>query len=294
MIGVVGTGGMRMVLYVDELAALNALVDYCLLAVTAQLGGLLVRRGRLALAALLGGVYAAGMLLFAGAAWMPVRLAVCVGLVGVAFGRRGLARRSVLFAAVSFGFAGVVLLASEASGRTLYSAGVYRISVPLRTLALAAAAGWAVSGILFRGSAKHGLLQRDTCTITLSFCGRETKITALCDTGNELTDPATGLPVLILEPAAAERLLPPELSWLVRELACDNAAALLPRIPGGLRLRFRLVPYRALGRDSGLLLAFRPDEVRGGPPLLAAVSPNRVSNGRYDALIGLIREEQRK
>ena len=53
-----------MVLYVDELAALNALVDYCLLAVTAQLGGLPLRRGRLALAALLGGVYAAGMLLF--------------------------------------------------------------------------------------------------------------------------------------------------------------------------------------------------------------------------------------
>jgi len=46
------------------------------------------------------------------------------------------------------------------------------------------------------------------------------------------------------------------------------------------------VPYRSLGRDSGLLLAFRPDEVHGGPPLLAALSPNRVSNGRYDALIG--------
>ncbi len=275
-----------MIVYVDELAALNALVDYCLLAVTAQLGGLPVRRGRLALAALLGGVYAAGMLLFEDAAWLPIRLASCMCLVWVAFGRQNLLRRLALFAGVSFGFAGGILLASEFSGQTLYRAGVYRIAVPLRTLALAAATGWAVSGLLFRGSAKHGLLQKDTRKITLSFCGKETLVTALFDTGNELLDPATGLPVLILEPTAAERLLPPELSWLLQELRADNAPALLTRIPSGLRMRFRLVAYRALGRESGLLLAFRPDEVRGSPPLLAAISPNRVSNGRYDALIG--------
>lgn len=275
-----------MVVYVDELAALNALVDYCLLAATAQLGGLPVRRGRMAAAALLGGLYAAAMLVAEGAAWLPVRLAVCVVLVWAAFGRRNLLRRAALFGGVSFGFAGAVLLASEAAGRTLYRAGVYRLAVEPKTLALAAAAGWAASGLLFRGSAKHGLLQKDTRELWLSFCGKETRITALYDTGNELTDPATGLPVLILEPEAAERLLPPELAWLPRELTADNAAALLPRIPSGLRTRFRLAPYCALGRESGLLLAFRPDEVRGGPPLLAAISPNRVSNGRYDALAG--------
>lgn len=275
-----------MVIYVDELAVLNALIDYCLLAATAQLGGLPVRRPRLALAAALGGLYAAAMLIFSGAAWLPVRLTVCVCLVWAAFGRRSLLRRSVLFGAVSFGFAGVVLLASELSGRALYRAGVYRLTVPLRVLLLAAAVGWAVSGLLFRGSARHGFLQRDTRTLILSFCGRETQVTALCDTGNELTDPATGLPVLILEPAAAERLLPPELSWLVRELTVNNASALLPRIPSGLRLRFRLIPYRSLGCPGGLLLAFRPDEVQGSAPLLAAISPLPVSNGRYDALAG--------
>lgn len=275
-----------MVIYVDELAVLNALVDYCLLVVTAQLGGLPVRRARLALAAVLGGLYAAAMLICSGAAWLPVRLAVCVGLVWAAFGRHGLLRRAALFGAVSFGFAGAVLLASELSGRSLYRAGVYRLMVPFRVLLLAAAVGWAASGLLFRGSAKHGVLQRDTCTIGLSFCGRETQVTALCDTGNELSDPATGLPVLVLEPSAAERLLPPELSWLVRELTVDNASVLLTRIPGGMRMRFRLVPYRSLGCPGGLLLAFRPDEVRGRPPLLAAISPAPVSNGRYDALAG--------
>lgn len=275
-----------MVVYVDELAALNALVDYCLLAVTAQLGSLPVRRGRMALAAMLGGLYAVAMLFFEGAAWLPLRLSVCVGLVCAAFGRQNLLRRAALFGGVSFGFAGVVLLAGEVTGRALYRGGVYRLMVPLRTLALAAAVGWAVSGLLFRGSAKHGLLQKDTRRLQLSFCGKVVPITALYDTGNELIDPATGLPVLILEPAAAERLLPPELRWLTKELTADNAAVLLTRIPSGLRMRFRLVPYCALGRESGLLLAFRPDEVQGSPPLLAAISPNRVSNGRYDALAG--------
>lgn len=279
-------GGMPIIVYLDELAALNALIDYCLLALTAQLGGLPVRRGRLALASLLGGLYAAAMLLREGTGWLPIRLAVCVGLVGVAFGREGLARRSVLFAGVSFGFAGMILLASELSGRALYGEGVYRLSVPLRTLALAAAVGWVVSGLLFRGSARHGILRRDTRTLRLSFCGQEATVTALCDTGNELADPVTGLPVLILEPEAARRLLPAELRWLPAALAEGDPVQLLPRIPGGLRTRFRLVPYRALGREGGLLLAFRPDLSAGSPPLLAAISPHPLCRGRYDALIG--------
>ena len=57
------------------------------------------------------------------------------------------------------------------------------------------------------------------------------------------------------------------------------------------RRRFRLLPYRSVGVDRGLLLAVRVDQVQVGEeergPMLAALSPTPVSDGGgYRALLG--------
>ena len=57
------------------------------------------------------------------------------------------------------------------------------------------------------------------------------------------------------------------------------------------RSRFRLLPYRCVGVECGLLLALRVDEARLGEqdvgPLLVALSPTPVSDGGgYRALVG--------
>ena len=56
-------------------------------------------------------------------------------------------------------------------------------------------------------------------------------------------------------------------------------------------LRFRLLPYRAVGVECGLLLAVRVDRARVGTEdygsILVALSPTPVSDGGgYQALIG--------
>ncbi len=73
-------------------------------------------------------------------------------------------------------------------------------------------------------------------------------------------------------------------------LRADNAPAVLAALPGAYRAQFQLLPYRAVGKESGLLLAFRPERAaRDGVPWqgLAAISPERVANGQYEGLIGL-------
>ena len=60
---------------------------------------------------------------------------------------------------------------------------------------------------------------------------------------------------------------------------------------GPWRLRFRLLPYRAVGVERGLLLALRMDRVQVGEedrgPMLAALSPTPVSDGgAYRVLVG--------
>ena len=60
---------------------------------------------------------------------------------------------------------------------------------------------------------------------------------------------------------------------------------------GEFRGRFRLLPYRAVGVECGLLLAIRPDSVwlegQERSSMLVALSPTPVSDGgSYRALVG--------
>ncbi|MGE5552432.1 MAG: sigma-E processing peptidase SpoIIGA [Betaproteobacteria bacterium] len=91
---------------------------------------------------------------------------------------------------------------------------------------------------------------------------RQVRATALLDTGNRLTDPLTGHPVVILGSDLREELLPPEAAEAVA-VAAENPAAGVSLLAGTpFASRVRLVPYSTLGREQGLLLCLRADTVR--------------------------------
>ena len=137
---------------------------------------------------------------------------------------------------------------------------------------LAAAVGYAASGILLCGDAKHGALHRETETLTIRFGTRQTAVRVLHDTGNDLTEPVSGKPVVVLERKAAECLLDTNL-------------------PENLAARCGLLPFHAVGTDGGLLLYFRPDSVlrADGTALdcVCAVSAVSIGQGAYEGLIGV-------
>lgn len=72
--------------YVDLAFAVNAVIDYLLLVCSARLSGAAIRRGRLLLAAALGGGFAARVVFWAFCMYWPVGLAVAAGMIMVAFG----------------------------------------------------------------------------------------------------------------------------------------------------------------------------------------------------------------
>ena len=74
-----------MVVYLDVLFFTNVLMDWVTLLAAARLGGAKVRQGRLALASLLGGVYAAGAALLPLLAALPVRVLAGAALCLAAF-----------------------------------------------------------------------------------------------------------------------------------------------------------------------------------------------------------------
>ena len=182
-----------MVVYLDVLFAVNTLMDGATLLAAARLGGVQVRKMRLIFSAALGGGYAV-----LGAVWpvltlAPLRLLAGLGLCMVAFGReRHLARLCVLYGVVAASFAGLAAALSAASGRRLLLSCGYYFAVPIQVLVLAAAVGYAASGILLCGDAKHGALHRETETLTIRFGTRQTAVRVLHDTGNDLTEPVSG------------------------------------------------------------------------------------------------------
>lgn len=284
------------VVYIDVLAAINFAVDFLLLLATARLSGIYVRRWRLAAGAAAGAAYAVCSVypMPAILLWPPLRLTVGLVMVWLAFGRQEwatLGKLYLLFLLVAFGFAGCSVALYLMTGTRLGYGGVYYFNVSFRVVAAACAIAYVLSGLLFRGAAKHGAVHHTAEQVEVALGDRRACFSLLYDTGNDLADPVTGRPVLVLERRAAARLMPSELLFVCTALEQGNCAGLLTRIPEPWRARFRLLPFRSLGNTGGMLLMLRPDEVtrQGGTQYDAyvAISPDRIADGRYEGLIGI-------
>lgn len=280
------------VIYVDTLFLLNALVDYLLLLCSARLAGEPLKRLRFALGAALGGGYAVAIFLPGlGFLERPLcRLAAAALMVVAAFGSSSrLGRQAAIFFALSCAFAGGVLAISLLGGQGLsLNRGVVYSGMDLKIVLLSAAGCYVVLSLLFQKVVKHTHFTGELRDVRLELGERSVELTALTDTGNTLTDPVTGRGVMVAEGARLLPLFP--LEQRPDEAALQDPAGALERLTGA-GGHFRLLPYRSVGVDRGLLLAVRVDravvdgEDRG--TMVVALSPNPVSDGGgYGALLG--------
>ena len=109
---------------------------------------------------------------------------------------------------------------------------------------------------------------------------RSLTLRALIDTGNTLSDPASGRAVIVADALSLSPLLgfTPDLS--------DVSALVeaLSRVPG-LERRVSLVPYRSVGVSGGLLAAFRPDALElDGKSSSALLALGEVRGDDYEAI----------
>ena len=285
-----GGSGMTVV-YLDEVFLLNFVVDYLLLLSAWRLAGEVLRRGRLALGAALGAAYA-GAVFLPGLGFLvhplcKVGAGVLTVLAGYG-GSRRLLRVCLVFFAVSASFGGGILALQLLGNRSLTLANVVLSSpLDLKLVLLSAAGCYGLITLLFQRAARHSP-RRELAPAVVELGGRRAVLTALVDTGNTLTDPATGRPVLVAEGEKVKDLFPPGTAPSRAELY-DPAGA-MERLSGA-GLRCRLLPYQAVGVECALLLALRSDRVTVGGedcgPLLVALSPTGLTDGGgYCALIG--------
>lgn len=254
-----------MQVYLDLALILNFAVDFLLLLATNRLAGFPPSVAACALAAALGAVYAGACFLpgfgFLGnTLWRTVSLCL---MSGIAFGwNRTALRRGVLFVLLSMALGGIALgLGKKGFAGIVASAG---------GLALLCLLGF------------HGKVGASRFVpVELCYGGKSLRLTALRDTGNTLCDPVTGQQVLVTGAEVAQ-----ELTGLTKAQLRDPVATLCASpIPG-----LRLIPYKAVGNDRGMLLALRFPAVKVGSwqgSSLVAFTPEGLErNGAYQVLTG--------
>lgn len=274
------------VVYIDLLFLLNLVANYLLLLGAGRVAGAVLRRLRIALGAVAGAVYAV-LLFLPGLEWLslwPCKILCGILMPLIAYGgERNLIRVTALFFAASAGLAGLVM-AVELLGGTALSLenGVLYSSFDLRLLLLLFVLCYFVMSLFFRRAGRHS--SRELVQMEIELLEQSISLTALLDSGHTLTDPATNRPVIVADAHCLAHLLPIKIdpTQPVEGIKRCRMAGLTGA---------RLVPYRAVGIDCGMLLALQAKSVRMGNrqlgSLLIALSPNPVDDGGgYQALIG--------
>lgn len=294
-------GGL--VFYLDEQALLliaNFALDYLLLWASAATTRNAASWPRLLSGALIGTVYYVLYVLsvfrflpFYGLLGSPITVvAVSFAMLAAAFAPISCGRfRSVVshFYIIAFISAGSGMAGAYLFGSSGYASPLAGVMIAIATLLLVAELGW---GVLQRRSWRQG----QQFLLDIHFGEHTARVTALLDTGNQLRDPISGAPVVVVEHRALAKLLPPQLARALKQLETgDLWKVSCIAADTGWSARFRIIPFNSVGTANGLMVGFRPDAVTlwltGSPHYLrgcvVALSPRPLDTGRmYQALIG--------
>lgn len=111
---------------------------------------------------------------------------------------------------------------------------------------------------------KNKISRKDMfCEIEITFNSNSTKIRAMIDTGNMLREPITKMPVIVVQSDSLAQILPKKiLNNLQKIMGGDLKENDDIVIEDELISKLRVIPFSSLGKQHGLLLGFKPDNVK--------------------------------
>ena len=260
---------MKYVVYLDVVLVGNIVMNYVILWTTAKFARYNPSRWRLFCGAAVGSIYALSVfipglqdLLF----WL-FKLAVSVLMVLCTFAPLPWRRLLVVLgyfylAAFGIGGAAVGIIYFIASNNYPLNSVLSSIrSCFWYGITGALLAAWLVGKVGAVVYHKRTAQNSFKTAVTIKLCRRQVQVDALIDTGNSLTDPLTGLPVMIVEFTAVKPILPKWLCEVYEANDQTNFFQIQQSLDSIWSSRIRFIPYQSLGKKNGLLLAFQPDEL---------------------------------
>ncbi|MFO7262836.1 MAG: sigma-E processing peptidase SpoIIGA [Bacillaceae bacterium G1] len=257
--------------YIDLLFAQNVLIDYLLLSLTSIWRTEPVKKWRMWAAAVLGGTYVLFFFYLRFGFLYTFLAKICFSciLVLLAFGFAGwrpFFRLLATFYMTAFVMGGCVmalywLLQSQVdvlyAFRFLRSADMMQCSV-LGVLAVGYPFSWWFSRWTYRSLQRQKLVFDQLLQVAGTVLGHRFQCTGLVDTGNQLYDPISRMPVMLVE-VAAMPFLPAPLVRMVDAASEGRLDEMLDTLDDAWASQLRIIPYRTVGRADAWLVALRPD-----------------------------------
>ena len=148
-------------------------------------------------------------------------------------------------------------------GGFIMDGGILLINFPYKILIISFVVSYILITISVKIFSKRITPEKLFIDLEVFFDSKSISVSALIDTGNSLLDPVSNTPVIIVELSKVKALMPTPLLEIFENLNKNDflpiANALLSSKWGN---RFLLIPFKSLGKEDGLLVGFKPDEVQ--------------------------------
>lgn len=297
--------------YIDVYFMINLLIDGSALLMTAWVRNIRARWWRVLLAASIGALYAI-MLVFPPLSFMftmAIKVALSIVMLLTAFGFGSIQqfmRHIGAFYGVNFAAAGAVLGvhyllmsgSKELWNTMTFVNGTVQPKLKLGIVFLFSVV--CVSFYIYRSvmtqRKERDLVANHLAEVKVTIGELEHRCIGLIDTGNQLYEPLTRTPVMVMETAVWKEQLPA--SWIarIRESQVDKLISEMSQEDDSFPLqdRLRLVPYRGVNRGAQFMLAIKPDLVeiiregerfQSRKVLIGLDAGKLVADGAYQAII---------
>ncbi|GAE04270.1 sporulation sigma-E factor processing peptidase [Paenibacillus sp. JCM 10914] len=266
-----------LVVYIDLIFLANLLIDGILLALTAWMRRIKPTWWRLILSSVTGALYVVMMFVpqLSFLYTFLIKFGLSLIMLWIAFGFVSLQsyiRNLTAFYMVNFAAAGGIIgvhYLIQNSGdvfRGIWYTTSGGLSFELKVGFWFACITFFVVVFAFKAvqTSKRSIDQRQTLlgNVTVWIGDASITCTGLLDTGNQLCDPLTRTPVMVMEAALWDDYLPS--GWSQRLLDGEPDRLIMDLMPEEFlwQDRLRLVPYRGVNRGAAFMLALKPDLVK--------------------------------
>lgn len=134
------------------------------------------------------------------------------------------------------------------------------------------------------------------CKIKIKLQENTIETNAMIDTGNLAKEPITNTPVVIVESSLLENILPNKILNNLENILGGDLSQISEEMQEKYISKLRCIPFSSLGKQNGMLLGIRADEIQvetdeekkvSDNVIIAIYDKSLTKRGEYRALIGI-------
>lgn len=292
-----------MTIYIDVILLENICMNYIILFATGLINKVNIKQIPIIFSSIIGSVYAvlSFMSILEIYSSLILKVLLSIAMIYLAFKPKNLKlllKQLLIFYLVSFAFGGCAfcLLYFIRPQDILMKNGLLTGTYPIKIALLGGIVGFVIVNIAFK-IVKGRITKKDMfCDVEIIFNKKSTNIKAMIDTGNLLKDPISAMPVIVVESRELVNIIPQQIIDNLSKIVGGEEKNVIDYIEQDYISKFRVIPFSSLGKQNGLLLGFKADEIiirtdenekKLNKVIIGIYDKNLTKNGLYAGLIGL-------